>query len=253
MKTNLNKLYENRNQNQTTHSGVTVSFEDNEEFICSKISDAQAVIGCAPWFTNNNILTALEAVESGVSIILDKSTKKFSNHLNLKIKHLPFKVSSLPMDYFYTEIDSQGLRDSDGLNTSAFRAIGRDQSSQDIKTTFHYKFFVICDVKQDNFNNIKLIPKSVLCGSFNFTENATESREALTFIEIKEVANEFYNEWARSFLLSKDINDTHKDLNPEFLPVTTEAELIKLLKDERDNINRQIEMNDGKDHSDKDA
>ncbi|EDM61162.1 hypothetical protein A79_0902 [Vibrio parahaemolyticus AQ3810] len=256
-KTNLNDFFEDRDNDKNSDEGVSVSFADNEKFLCSKLKGSKAVVGCAPWFSNRNIIKALSESEYGVSIVLDKSTMPRFDNGNLKknIKSnqitvyskncapenflftpLPFLHSSVNFEFFF------GKKDDVSENYDSFRVIGRDQSSEGYKTLFHYKFLVICDVKIKN-EFLELIPVSVLCGSFNFTENSTYCREALLHIETKNVVQGFFDEWSRVYIRSENIENYGSELSPEFLHVNSEGELKSLPKDEECELNRQIDNN----------
>lgn len=235
MKSDLNKLFKIRSHTKKSHDGITVSFDENVEYVCSKIKKSQVVVGCAPWFSNKRIIKALSNVSDGISIILDKSTlnqyirSNSASCLDVNevkqfyFEPLPIKISSLPTDFNYTPIDAESI------NKCAFRVIGRDQSQQEYKTFFHYKFLVFCEITKSQNIIQDISPKSVICGSFNFSENAAESREALLYIENSDVALEFYDEWARAFILSENVENFGEELNPEFLPAKTEEEVLRLL------------------------
>jgi hypothetical protein len=253
MKTNLNKLFKNRSHSKEAHNEVTVSFDENVEYICSKIENSEVVIGCAPWFSNKKIFNSLIKVSEGISIVLDKSTvnKSIKSNSTTWVDHdikpkkstlyefnaLPFNLSLLPTDFEYTPFEDNVI------NKCSFRVVGRDQSTQKNKTLFHYKFLIICEVNKSDDMIIKIIPKSVICGSFNFSNNAEQSREALLHIENTDVAQEFYDEWARAYMLSENIEKFSKDLNPEYLPAKTEEEVLGLLAQD-DSIKRMADAHE---------
>lgn len=256
-KTNLNDFFENKDNGKKSDEGVSVSFSDNEKFLCSKLKGSKAVVGCAPWFSNRNIIKALSESEYGVSIILDKSTMPRYDDGNLKknIKNnqvtvyskntAPEKFLFTPLPFIHSSVNSEfffGKKDSLYKNYDSFRVIGRDQSAQEYKTLFHYKFLVICDVKIKN-ETLELNPVSVLCGSFNFTENSNFCREALLHIETEKVVQGFFDEWSRAYIRSENIENYSSKFSPEFLHVNSEGELITLPQDEINELNRQVDNN----------
>lgn len=229
-KTNLNLLFENRSQSTESHGGIKVYFDSNEDVIVDLILNSEAVIGCCPWLFNEKILVALKKLKYGASIVIDKSEASKYNLKNSNlyngINALRFNVNVLPSDFHLTAMPL------DSINQDAIRVFGRDQSGPDKKSLLHYKFFILCNVNEDNGVITKLLPKTVIGGSFNFSKNSTDCRESTLIMENEGVANDFFEEWARAYMLSENIKTYRHELNPEFLLATTEEEVINQLRDE---------------------
>jgi len=206
-----------------------VSFESNEEIVCEAIKNSAAVIGCAPWLNNTKILEELEKVKHGTCIVIDKGTFYPKNHkLYSKIPALSFDIANIPSDFsFLNQVESK-------INTDAIRVFGKTEPEKGaIKSLLHYKFFVLCDVEMKNEKISGISPSAVIFGSFNFTKNATFCREVTTFIKNKEVANDFFNEWARVFWLSEPIKKfDNKEFNPEYMEATSAVEIIDQMREE---------------------
>lgn len=82
MYTNLHTLriekHLNKSQQQKDHSTKTSKiecyFKNIEETLIEKILEADVVLGCVAWLTNENIMKALQKVKGGVNIIVQKET-----------------------------------------------------------------------------------------------------------------------------------------------------------------------------------
>ncbi|MEI5639073.1 MULTISPECIES: hypothetical protein [unclassified Pseudoalteromonas] len=229
-KTNLNLLFENRSQSIESHGGIKAYFDSNEDVIVDLILNSNAVIGCCPWLFNNKILAALKKLKYGSSIVIDKSEaskyKLKQSKLYGDINPLSFNVNVLPSDFHLTALPL------DSINQDSVRVFGRDQSGPDKKSLLHYKFLVLCNVNEDKGVITKILPKTVIGGSFNFSQNSTDCRESTLIMENEGVANDFFQEWARAYMLSENIKTYSCELNPEFLVANTEEEVINQLRDE---------------------
>ncbi|TNZ68409.1 hypothetical protein CGK41_23860 [Vibrio parahaemolyticus] len=204
---------------------VNVNFFDNEEWFIKEIGNYDVVLGCVPWFTNREIIKELMS-KKGVCIVTDKNAmgKYIEKRLPLfkKIPTLKFDVSKLPSNNSY--FDGRELQ---GTNTSSIRVFGMPK--KDFTPMLHYKFFIMCDIDE----NQDILVKSVITGSFNLSDNATNSREVLLKISDEHVVQCFYYEWAKAFILSENVEKYSKtELNPEFLPETSADELIAVIDKE---------------------
>jgi len=220
----LNKLF------QFTFPGgasenIKVNFFNNKEWFIKEIGKYDVVLGCVPWFTNRGIIKELTS-KKGVCIVTDKNAmgQYIEGRLPLfnNIPTLKFDVSKLPSNNSY--FDGRELQ---GTNTSSIRVFGKPE--KDFTPILHYKFFVMCDIDE----NQDILVKSVITGSFNLSDNATNSREVLLKISDEQVVQCFYHEWAKAFMLSENINKYSKtELNPEFLPETSADELVAVIDKE---------------------
>ena len=99
---------------------------------------------------------------------------------------------------------------------------------------FHHKFLVFCDKK----SNGEVIAKSVLTGSYNFTENANYSRENAILLEDEQVAKSYLCEWEKCVLLSESLEQFNGlDICPEFISESS----FKELKNINDKNNSKID------------
>ncbi|MDS1911679.1 phospholipase D-like domain-containing protein [Vibrio parahaemolyticus] len=220
----LNKLFQFISPGGVSEN-IQVNFFNNEEWFINEIGGCDVVLGCVPWITNREIIKKLTS-KKGVCIVTDKNamSKYISRRLALfnDIPTFKFDVSMLPCNNSY--FDGRELQ---GTNTSAIRVFGKPE--KDFTPMLHYKFFVMCDKDE----NEDILVKSVITGSFNLSDNATNSREVLIKISDKHVVQCFYHEWAKAFILSENINEySNTELNPEFLLESSADELVAVIDKE---------------------
>lgn len=222
---------------------IDLSFFDNEDFIIDEIGKYDAVVGCCPWLTNGKIIEALGMLSSGACIVTDKNamSKYIDRSLDKlnKIKALEFETTDLPNSNFFFD---QLLRD--GANTSAVRVFGKPSTHPTEKPILHYKFLVLCEVNKISRNKIE--PKSVITGSFNLSKNATKSREMMLTIKDRYIVQCFYDEWAKAYILSENINSfSSEEINPEFLAANSEREILDKIEAENIWVEKHEEIFNG--------
>jgi len=232
---------------------VSVSFEENEILICEKIKASNAVVGCAPWLTSHNIISALATLKHGASLVLDKQSMhrylyKENNDLSElsysfnSIKPLRFRVKNIPVDF-------PGMYNinTDFINEDAIRVFGQSSLNNSVKSLLHYKFMVFCDVIVNNDKDDEILPKSVICGSYNFSQNAQNCRETVILIDNPTIASNFFDEWAQAYLLSEQRQKYGEEMNPTFLIASSAREIVRNLNDEYFAEHLQ-ELAEGKEH-----
>ncbi|QCU89786.1 hypothetical protein [Thiomicrorhabdus sediminis] len=215
---NLNKLFsEQLNKSLHLDNGgeIKISFCSNETKVVSFIESSEVIVGCAPWFNNQNIINALQNVNKGCCIILDK--KQFMKLPDYEAR----RYISNPVNFCISTVLKNGCikaffkRDLDSVNNdSTFRLFGVNGDNYSL---MHYKYLIRCDIEKNEHNEVNLKPKAVITGSLNYTYNMNNSRELFLEIDSEEFAISFYEEWCELFSLSESILSKNNELTPEFL------------------------------------
>jgi len=214
-----------KNLNCASKNGdIEVYFKNIEEELIKKINNADIILGCVAWFTNEKILRAL-AKKDGVSIIVQK--EDFLRPDIGKQDNWRYHLNDL-----YCSL--KGLcRYDEGLNGSTIccmssagdpaldpiRCVGNHNS--DKKPAFprmHNKFIIFC-VKipsSGDFEENNYFKYAVWTGSFNFTKNASNSFENALYVTDQNIVNAYFEEYGQIAALSEPLNWEHDWIEPEF-------------------------------------
>lgn len=225
-------IYDQPLENNFIHQhGVQmcVYFRDLEHVLCEHIKNAQIVVGCVAWLTNDKILDTLAGVQEGVAIVVQKEDflrpesrdVKWKENLHKKYSRLP----TGPQRNFYPGILGSMTQCGDGT-VQPVRCVGNH--NRDRKPAFprmHNKFLVFCVLRDDHIVdedgyveiiNNRIIPYAVWTGSFNLTKNATQSFENAVYIQDDAVAESYFNEFQQIMALSEPLDWEDDWCEPEW-------------------------------------
>ena len=171
---NLNKLLTDTDRRKQVICGDIKLLFDTNNILTSLVrrinkDDTHFVMGCAAWFTNDRIITALSKLK-GVSVICTRDKVARSKYSKIKYRRLP---------------------KHDGIPTILTLGCGRGRNA----SLMHHKFLVGMDARQN--------PIWVSTGSFNLTKSATSNIENMMIIENPELATSFLKEFQRLFQIAK--------------------------------------------------
>lgn len=215
-------------------SNLEVYFNNIKDVIIDYINKYDYIVGCIAWFTDEQLIKS--CVDKYVSIIVQKES--FLNTINYKILNYDFCNLTL-YNNIYLENKSPvrcfGFSSSNSVRPNMhhkFLVLGKlysiikDQKlykesrnnfininrnydldiyeKKDFETKITIKDLIRVHQNQYVHNNKELqiyIPEVVITGSYNYTNNATNSIENIIILKDKKVANVFYNEYL--FLIQK--------------------------------------------------
>lgn len=259
LKLNLNDYFYEAPQAHSSKGEIAVDFYDHERRVCDFINRSDIIVGCSFYLTNAKIIESLERSQ-GASIIIDKSAmiglynfigerwkcKTWNGKKYHKAKsYYEDRFKSIPlMQYNFIHKVNQYL-DNEYDHPVKVKESVRYFGSSNSSVKLHHKFLVSCSAEYDESGDVKkLNPKSVLTGSYNFTGNANRNRETLITIFDTNVANEFFLEWERAFLLSER-NSSEIEFKPDLIPFTNLDDLKRLMKEEEDSyLQKEIDFYD---------
>lgn len=213
----------------TDFDKTEVYFRDIESKLVDKIGQFKdgAIFGCVAWLTSVPILEALSNCRNVQILIqkedflrpdskMPKTLTAWKNKLrklygSLKCELLRYQCGQ-PMDKLSHLSDPtiESVRCVGGHNAKRAPAFPRA----------HNKFLVFCKLTPDGPDGIYYLPVAVWTGSFNMTDNATNSFENAVYLEASSgynpIMNSFLKEHHQIFALSERLDWTSNWVAPEF-------------------------------------
>lgn len=209
---------------QTDYASVEVHFDGIEKIYCDLISSSEVAVGAIAWLTNKAILKALARPKRSAVVVQkedflrrDNNTPKFSpwrRELRVCYEKLAGINSFDFEDTYpgqqehkldYCEAVQHWLFDASGMfqgSTESVRCIGYASQANHITPKLHHKFLVLGDWSK----GLMMHPHTVITGSFNLTENATQSRENIVVINDRNIALAYLSEWAQLWCISESLD-----------------------------------------------
>lgn len=198
-------------------------FQDIESRLRQEIRQAPAVIGCMAWLTNKVILEAL-ATRSFVSLLVQKEDWLRPDGDTWSGKRMLEMYSKLPAGERSTADMNYNVCGDPGL--APVRCVGTLPAERKAATArMHHKFMVFCryrpraeanDVPDYCVEDCLLDPYAVWTGSFNATENGTNSFENAVIIRSPLIAQAYLQEWRALVGVSEPLNWNSVWVQPEY-------------------------------------
>jgi len=186
-------------------------FRNIKRALLNHIDAADYVVGCIAWYTDPDIIRALNEKERA-SVVLQKETflssckdGSWNNELRELYAEGGEDLSDLSIGPLVTAAE-------DGfVFPGRFRCFGLNRKGT--APRMHHKFVVFGNVdgssEQIDFH-------SVWAGSFNFTKNASLSLEDAELVEGRGVAQSFLLRWSQVLCMSEPLDWTSDDFSPEW-------------------------------------
>lgn len=201
-------------------AGVVVHSENLAAALAKYIEEADAVFGCAAWFTNRQVLTSM-AGKTGCVIVQKEDFLRPDHHMFKQ--HLRNMYESISgFDRYDTE-HTGVISSSSDSETDGVRCVGMAGSKGEITPRMHHKFFVFCrtvslDLADDDYSLPYQIhkPYAVWTGSYNPTENAERSLENAVYIANPVIADSYLQMFAYTLALSEPLDWDHTWVEPEY-------------------------------------
>ncbi len=197
------------NPNTESEDGkIKVYFRDIKQHLIQHINEAYGVVGCIAWLTDWDILDAMSLKEIA-SIIVQKEDflrPDYGAKSNWK-KDLRSRYDKINFSMWKTDIKGMGgiSYARCGDDVEGIRCLGN--YNKDKNPAFprcHHKFLLTC--KFEKSNNNPFTPTGVWTGSFNFTNNASNSLENAVYITDKNIVAAYYAEWINCLQRSEPLD-----------------------------------------------
>jgi len=186
-----------------TQAHIRPVFRNIESELIEQINKHDFVIGCVAWLTSVPILEALQSKKVQFIVQQEDWLRPDSNEWSLAKQRSLYKNLSGIENYI-----------ADASWCSCFdiqpiRLSGKPKNKQRSNARMHHKFVLFgkqtCSQYQEEWSGPSF--DLVWTGSYNFTANATKSLENGLFIQSKDVAKAYYEEWRQVLLSSFRIED----------------------------------------------
>ena len=203
---------------------IEVYFKNIENIICEKIKKHKYIVGCVAWLTNKKILKELSKKNKQVLIIVqdedflrpdtyfdgnkEKFKKTILEYYN-KIKRTDNYISLGDLGISVACCPSCGIRRCGFINKDKLPAFPR----------MHNKFIVLGNDRlitedEGGYNGLVCEYTEVITGSFNYTENSTNSLENIICVKDKKIVHSYYAQFGEIALISVEL-DWKGDWNPD--------------------------------------
>lgn len=193
-----------------------------EAFVISKIKEYDAVCGCVAWLTNKNIINELSKKKNCQLLVQKEDFLRPDNNVKTKPQYwkLYKKIKGIEYkEHFGLSFDFCACEPIEGV-----RCVGTYNKSTRTYEKMHHKFIVLYEETEqmvefgenEYYPRAYFIPKAVITGSFNYTDNGTNSLENVIYIKDEDVARFYHNEYYHVLMLSEKLDWTSNYSEPQF-------------------------------------
>lgn len=218
----------------TMSRGVAVYayFRDIEFQLVNRIGEADMVVGCVAWLTNERVIDALSRVKHGVALVVQKENylrpdrgRPAEVEFGRKLRGLYGRLK-MPFgrDRFPGVVGR--LSEDRDQTLDPVRCAGPFNYTKDpASPRMHHKFLVFCRMGPTRFDDprgrfdapyLPIEPYAVWTGSYNFTQNGSRSIENALLIKDERIARAFYDEWGQMEAISEPLDWSSGACDPEW-------------------------------------
>ena len=222
--------------NSITVKNISIYFRNQMDTLSDLILKADAVVGCVAWLTSEKILSSLQKLKYGCSIVVNKEDflrpdGVNSNHkvLNMYEQLEPFTWNNsfstvhTNNNFLFRLCTDKSNPNSENRdyneNNEPIRCCGNHNNSSNLTCSrMHNKFLVFGKISYESAlapeSNFK--PYAVWTGSLNLSYNSENSLENGVYIKDPKVAQAYVNEWAQILAISEPLDWTNEWCAPEY-------------------------------------
>lgn len=218
---------------------IETHFDHIQEIYCDLINGSEVAVGAIAWLTNRAVLKSLN-MQRRVAIVVQKEDflrcdnprTAFPKRLSdLRMRYSKLKgIDHLEFSDTYPGVQEDSADYCDAVQHWLFNASGEFQGSGDpirslgfrsdknrTSPKLHHKFLVLGDWS----HGLIMHPNCVVTGSFNLTENATQSRENIVVIRDRKIALAYLSEWAQLWCISEPLDWSNPDPHHPLIDMQT--------------------------------
>lgn len=214
----------------STHSHgceVVAYFRDIEKALIANIKNADFVVGCIAWLTNERVIDALAECPSGCAIVVQKEDflrpdGESKNGCALKLRERYAKLSCGLVRYNFDGVLACMTTAGDP-GIEPVRCVGNvNHERNPAFPRMHNKFMVFCrtfdSIDEDGFFGRMVVPYAVWTGSYNVTKNAEMSFENCVYIqdESGSIPRAYMREFEQIMALSEPLDWEAEWMQPEW-------------------------------------
>lgn len=202
-----------------SHDGQTqVFFKNLANRLIDEIRRADLVLGSVAWLTHRDILDALAAVETVMIVQKEDFLRPDIGSRNGWAKTLRKRYERLHNAierYQFPTLKHMSVCGDPSMGP--VRCVGaHNRNKTPAFPRAHHKFAVFCKyiTRPDDFDMV--VPYAAWSGSFNWTENASNSFENAFLTKDAVLVHAFYNEWAQVAAFSEPLDWKDDWVAPEW-------------------------------------
>lgn len=181
------------------------------------------VFGCVAWFTDFNILKAMKGKSYGIVLqkeeflrpdkVIRTENGRFNWNKTLRKYYEEASHPTIPDEIilpfkFRSSIDDLNWYNCQGFGE--FRCIGYIPENKNEKSSIprmHNKFLIFAEFKKNkNDPGGNLLPYKVWTGSYNMSQNASNSLENVVIMTDEKVVQYYCQEWANLYINSEKLD-----------------------------------------------
>lgn len=188
------------------------------------ILQSDAIVGCVAWLTNRQILEAASTlglcqfvVQKEDFLRPDKWSKngRWRQTLRSMYDALRCPITRYELPSPFDNLSTCADPGIDPVRCCGLKSNGKDL----VSPKMHHKFMVRCEIKRwetEYGPHEELLPKAVWTGSFNFTENGSNSLENAVILYDMNAAHVYFTEWLQVLAISEPLDWTQEWIAPEW-------------------------------------
>lgn len=206
---------------------VIAYFRDIEESLIANIKNADFVVGCVAWLTNERVIDALAECPLGCAIVVQKEDflrpdGESKNGWALKLRERYAKLSCGLIRYNFDGVLACMSTGGDP-RIEPVRCVGNlNNERHPAFPRMHNKFLVFCrtfdSIDEGGHFGKMVVPYAVWTGSYNVTKNAEMSFENCVYIQDESggIPNAYMREFEQIMALSEPLNWDAEWMEPEW-------------------------------------
>lgn len=200
---------------------VTCYFRNIKSHLIDEIKKYSAVVGCVAWLTDVDILQELSK-KKGVSIIVQKEDflrPDSGDWSKQKLLKLYEKIPCMDKLCLPPPICDASIC---GDPSIGIKCVGEANINKKMASPrAHHKFIVLGHIvsfedKEKDYYTEDFFPEAVWTGSFNFTNNGSNSLENAVVIKDKAIAKAYLNEFSQVAAMSEPLDWRSEWASPEY-------------------------------------
>lgn len=205
--------------NGVSSGAVEVVFRDIESKVVAEICKADVVLGCVAWLTSLPILDALSR-KWQVSIIVQKEDFLRPDSGQWQTQRQRAAYAQIPKYHRMSNPRTWNYSVATDDMDDAIRCAGVWAANKSTIPRMHNKFLVLCrcetPARPDDLGPNPYTPYAVITGSFNMTNNATDSLENIVIIRDRRIAEAYAQEHGAIYGISEPLDWEKPYVVPEY-------------------------------------
>lgn len=193
----------------TSTGTVECHFRDVKGALLREIERWPVVVGCVAWLTDHDVLRALAGRQGAAFVVQKEDFLRPDSGQRRDLRPLYEAIGgNLGRHWFNGVLGSVCTMSAEP--TVGVRCVGNHNTHRRAAMPrAHHKFAVFCDLGDPGGRVWNIVPRAVWTGSFNWTNNATNSLENAVVIRDEKIAAAYLAEFEQVAALSEPLDWTN--------------------------------------------